>query len=190
MISSWSNRINICKLRPWLYLLKMVGAASRLKPGVLLTQLHKTNIELNWLQTPYKSHLWHQGLSRKAFCHLRCFTLLVPWWYNGSWGTSKQAGIEHQCPFTLKSKRVPKHSCRPGFSPAILAMSFKADLEDTLALPSPDGIKAAPAWQHQGRLWSQSGLCYRPPLCQRDLFYFCDLGEKKNSSSWSILFDK
>lgn len=44
MISSWSNRINICKLRQCLYLLKMVGVVSRPKPGVLLTQLHKTNI--------------------------------------------------------------------------------------------------------------------------------------------------
>lgn len=44
MISSWSNRINICKLRQCLYLLKMVGAVSRPKPSVLLTQLHKTNV--------------------------------------------------------------------------------------------------------------------------------------------------
>lgn len=148
----------------------MVGAVNRLKPGVLPNQLHKTqcisSLNSDRLQIPaVTSEPFLKSFVPSQTLHI-AHTALVPW----QLGHIKAVRHRVQCPFTLQSKHFPKHACRPGFSPAILSMSFKADLGYTLALPSPGGFEAVPAL-HRGRLWSRSGLCYWPPLCQRDLLF-------------------
>lgn len=165
----------------------MVGAVGRLNPGVLPTQLHKTNIKVKLtsgcLQIPPVT--W-ESFSRKAFCYLRCFTLFVPWLYNGSWGTSKRSLTGYQCPFILKSKfqnilagqDSPQlyYLCHSKLIWRIL-WHFRLQMVSRLLLHC--NIKVG---------CEVSVVCQRYlPLCQRNLFYFFNLSEK-SLSSWFILW--